>query len=60
MLAKNVQRELAYTSLRTVTGAVEIWYYPVEWSGLALKADSLTECVAGRGLRRPYRRTVAL
>jgi DNA-directed RNA polymerase II subunit RPB1 len=29
VLAKNVQQELAYTSLRTVTAAVEIWYDPV-------------------------------
>ncbi|KAI6143986.1 hypothetical protein BKA82DRAFT_20005 [Pisolithus tinctorius] len=28
MSAKNVQQELAYTSLRTVTAAVEIWYDP--------------------------------
>ncbi|OAX40478.1 beta and beta-prime subunits of DNA dependent RNA-polymerase [Rhizopogon vinicolor AM-OR11-026] len=28
LLAKNVQQELAYTSLRTVTAAVEIWYDP--------------------------------
>jgi len=28
VLAKNVQQELAYTSLRTVTAAVEIWYNP--------------------------------
>ena len=28
MLAKNVQQELAFTSLRTVTAAVEIWYGP--------------------------------
>ncbi|KAI6107391.1 DNA-directed RNA polymerase II, subunit 1 [Pisolithus croceorrhizus] len=28
MLAKNVQQELAYTSLRTITAAVEIWYDP--------------------------------
>ncbi|KAF9034222.1 beta and beta-prime subunits of DNA dependent RNA-polymerase [Hymenopellis radicata] len=27
-LAKNVQQELAYTSLRTVTASVEIWYDP--------------------------------
>jgi DNA-directed RNA polymerase II subunit RPB1 len=27
-LAKDVQQELAYTSLRTVTAAVEIWYDP--------------------------------
>ena len=27
-LAKNVQQELAYTSLQTVTAAVEIWYDP--------------------------------
>ncbi|KAI0757559.1 beta and beta-prime subunits of DNA dependent RNA-polymerase [Daedaleopsis nitida] len=27
-LAKNVQQELAFTSLRTVTAAVEIWYDP--------------------------------
>ena len=27
-LAKNVQQELAYTSLCTVTAAVEIWYDP--------------------------------
>ncbi|KAJ3898079.1 RNA polymerase Rpb1, domain 7-domain-containing protein [Lentinula edodes] len=27
-LAKNVQQELAYTSLRTVTATVEIWYDP--------------------------------
>ena len=27
-LAKNVEQELAYTSLRTVTSAVEIWYDP--------------------------------
>ena len=26
--AKNVQQELVYTSLRTVTAAVEIWYDP--------------------------------
>ena len=29
VLAKNVQKELAYTSLYTVTAAVEIWYGPV-------------------------------
>ena len=29
VLAKNVQQELVYTSLRTVTAAVEIWYDPV-------------------------------
>jgi DNA-directed RNA polymerase II subunit RPB1 len=29
VLAKNVQQELAYVSLRTVTAAVEIWYDPV-------------------------------
>ena len=28
VLAKNVQQELAFTSLRTVTAAVEIWYGP--------------------------------
>ncbi|KAG1775061.1 DNA-directed RNA polymerase II, subunit 1 [Suillus placidus] len=28
LLAKNVEQELAYTSLRTVTAAVEIWYDP--------------------------------
>jgi DNA-directed RNA polymerase II subunit RPB1 len=28
MLAKNVQQELTYTLLRTVTAAVEIWYGP--------------------------------
>ncbi|KAI0932934.1 DNA-directed RNA polymerase II subunit rpb1, variant 2 [Taiwanofungus camphoratus] len=28
VLAKNVQQELAFTSLRTVTAAVEIWYDP--------------------------------
>jgi hypothetical protein len=28
MLAKNVQQDLTYTSLRTVTAAVEIWYDP--------------------------------
>jgi DNA-directed RNA polymerase II subunit RPB1 len=28
MLAKNVQQKLTYTSLRTVTAAVEIWYDP--------------------------------
>ncbi|KAJ8509443.1 hypothetical protein ONZ45_g8381 [Pleurotus djamor] len=27
-LAKNVQQELTYTSLRTITAAVEIWYDP--------------------------------
>jgi DNA-directed RNA polymerase II subunit RPB1 len=27
-LAKNVQQELAFTSLRTITAAVEIWYDP--------------------------------
>lgn len=27
-LAKNVQQELAYTSLHTVTAAVDIWYNP--------------------------------
>ncbi|KAF8433957.1 hypothetical protein L210DRAFT_3411255, partial [Boletus edulis BED1] len=27
-LAKNVEQELAYTSLRTVTAAIEIWYDP--------------------------------
>ena len=27
-LAKNIRQELAYTSLRTVTAAVEIWYDP--------------------------------
>jgi DNA-directed RNA polymerase II subunit RPB1 len=29
VLAKNVQQELVYTSLRTVTAAVRIWYDPV-------------------------------
>jgi DNA-directed RNA polymerase II subunit RPB1 len=28
MLTKNVQQDLTYTSLRTVTASVEIWYDP--------------------------------
>ncbi|KAJ2911565.1 hypothetical protein MD484_g8848, partial [Candolleomyces efflorescens] len=39
-LAKNVQQELAYTSLRTVTAAVEIWYDPDPQSTI-IEEDSL-------------------
>ncbi|EGO19737.1 DNA-directed RNA polymerase II, subunit 1 [Serpula lacrymans var. lacrymans S7.9] len=40
MLAKNVQQELAYTSLRTVTAAVEIWYDP-DPSSTIIEEDSV-------------------
>ena len=39
-LAKNVQQELAYTSLRTVTAAVEIWYDP-DPSSTIIEEDSI-------------------
>ncbi|KAG6899798.1 DNA-directed RNA polymerase II subunit rpb1 [Termitomyces sp. T159_Od127] len=39
-LAKNVQQELAYTSLRTVTASVEIWYDP-DPSTTIIEEDSL-------------------
>jgi len=39
-LAKNVQQELAYTSLRTVTAAVEIWYDP-DPSSTIIEEDSV-------------------
>jgi DNA-directed RNA polymerase II subunit RPB1 len=39
-LAKNVQQELAYTSLRTVTAAVEIWYDPNPTSTI-IKEDAM-------------------
>ena len=39
-LAKNVQQELAYTSLRTVTAAVEIWYDP-DPSSTIIEDDSV-------------------
>ncbi|EEB86935.1 hypothetical protein MPER_15938, partial [Moniliophthora perniciosa FA553] len=39
-LAKNVQQELAYTSLRTVTAAVEIWYDP-DPSSTIIEEDQL-------------------
>jgi DNA-directed RNA polymerase II subunit RPB1 len=39
-LAKNVQQELAYTSLRTVTAAVEIWYNP-DPSSTIIEDDSV-------------------
>lgn len=39
-LAKNVQQELAYTSLRTVTAAVEIWYDP-EPTSTIIEEDEL-------------------
>jgi len=38
--AKNVQQELAYTSLRTVTAAVEIWYDP-DPSSTIIEEDSV-------------------
>ncbi|KAF8170369.1 hypothetical protein BJ912DRAFT_1148858 [Pholiota molesta] len=40
VLAKNVQQELAYTSLRTVTAAVEIWYDP-DPSSTIIEEDSV-------------------
>jgi DNA-directed RNA polymerase II subunit RPB1 len=40
ILAKNVQQELAYTSLRTVTAAVEIWYDP-DPSSTIIEDDSV-------------------
>jgi DNA-directed RNA polymerase II subunit RPB1 len=39
-LAKNVQQELAYTSLRTVAAAVEIWYDP-DPSSTIIEDDSV-------------------
>ena len=39
-MAKNVQQELAYTSLRTVTAAVEIWYDP-DPSSTIIEEDSV-------------------
>ncbi|KAF5310405.1 hypothetical protein D9758_018889 [Tetrapyrgos nigripes] len=39
-LPKNVQQELAFTSLRTVTAAVEIWYDP-DPSSTIIEEDSL-------------------
>ena len=39
-LAKNVQQELSYTSLRTVTAAVEIWYDP-DPSSTIIEDDSV-------------------
>jgi DNA-directed RNA polymerase II subunit RPB1 len=39
-LAKNVQQELAYTSLRTVTASVEIWYDP-DPSSTIIEEDSV-------------------
>ncbi|KAG5643823.1 DNA-directed RNA polymerase II subunit rpb1 [Asterophora parasitica] len=39
-LAKNVQQELAYTSLRTVTAGVEIWYDP-DPSSTIIEEDSV-------------------
>ena len=39
-LAKNVQQELVYTSLRTVTAAVEIWYDP-DPSSTIIEDDSV-------------------
>jgi DNA-directed RNA polymerase II subunit RPB1 len=40
ILAKNVQQELAYTTLRTVTAAVEIWYDP-DPSSTIIEEDSI-------------------
>ncbi|KAH9891211.1 beta and beta-prime subunits of DNA dependent RNA-polymerase [Cubamyces lactineus] len=40
VLAKNVQQELAFTSLRTVTAAVEIWYDP-DPSSTIIEEDQL-------------------
>ncbi|KAI0809109.1 beta and beta-prime subunits of DNA dependent RNA-polymerase [Irpex lacteus] len=40
LLAKDVQQELAYTSLRTVTAAVEIWYDP-DPSSTIIEEDSV-------------------
>ncbi|THG98988.1 hypothetical protein EW026_g3272 [Hermanssonia centrifuga] len=40
VLAKQVQQELAYTSLRTVTAAVEIWYDP-EPTSTIIEEDSI-------------------
>ncbi|KIK43849.1 hypothetical protein CY34DRAFT_803352 [Suillus luteus UH-Slu-Lm8-n1] len=40
LLAKNVEQELAYTSLRTVTAAVEIWYDP-DPSSTIIEEDSV-------------------
>ncbi|KAI6167226.1 RNA polymerase II largest subunit [Pisolithus thermaeus] len=54
MLAKNVQQELAYTSLRTVTAAVEIWYDPdpaltvIEEDSLYLRSPWLLRLVVDR------------
>ena len=40
ILAKNVQQELAYTTLRTVTAAVEIWY-DLDSSSTIIEEDSI-------------------
>ncbi|KAI6111259.1 RNA polymerase 2 [Pisolithus sp. B1] len=54
MLAKNAQQELAYTSLRTVTAAVEIWYDPdpastvIEEDSLRLRSPWLLRLVVDR------------
>ena len=40
VLPKNVQQELAYTTLRTVTAAVEIWYDP-DPSSTIIKEDNV-------------------
>jgi DNA-directed RNA polymerase II subunit RPB1 len=40
ILAKNIQQELAYTTLRTVTAAVEIWYDP-DSSSTIIEEDSI-------------------
>ncbi|KAF7974929.1 hypothetical protein HWV62_10969 [Athelia sp. TMB] len=43
VLAKNVQQELAYTSLRTVTAAVEIWYDPDPTSTIIAEDEVFVE-----------------
>ena len=43
VLAKNVQQELAYTSLCTVTAAVEIWYDLVPTETIILEDEMFVE-----------------
>jgi DNA-directed RNA polymerase II subunit RPB1 len=51
ILAKNVRQELAYTSLRTVTAAVEIWYDSVPTA----TEDEVSTCLGSLSSQFPMK-----
>ena len=58
-LAKNVQQELAYTSLRTVNSSVEIWYDPDPTSTIIEEDATFVESFSPFPTRRRSRSSIS-